>query len=182
MEVIIKSGYDQVSAEAAQQVADLVYHQPNAVLGLATGSTPLGLYKELIRLHKDEGLDFSKVVTFNLDEYVGLPASHDQSYNYFMWANLLNHINVTPENVHIPNGMARDIDAYCDWYEDVYKVGPFGQQGGLGARSCAPRDRRAVAAGGVRYVACGGNATAGGSSPMAAPALPAPAPRRRPPR
>jgi glucosamine-6-phosphate deaminase len=118
MEVIIKPDYDQISVEAAQQVADLVYHRPNAVLGLATGSTPVGLYKELIRMHKDEGLDFSKVITFNLDEYVGLPASHDQSYNYFMADNLFKHINVSPENVHIPNGMAHDIDAFCEWYED----------------------------------------------------------------
>ena len=74
MEVIIKADYDQMSAEAAAKIADLVYHQPNAVLGLATGSTPLGLYRELIRLHREDGLDFSKVITFNLDEYVGLPA------------------------------------------------------------------------------------------------------------
>lgn len=118
MEIIIKPDHDQMSVEAARLVADLVYHQPNAVLGLATGSTPLGLYKELIRLHTGEGLDFSKVITFNLDEYVGLPPSHDQSYNYFMWENLFKHINITPENVHIPNGMARDIEAFCDWYED----------------------------------------------------------------
>ena len=126
MEIIIKSNYDQMSAEAARLVADLVYHQPNAVLGLATGSTPLGLYQQLIRLHTDEGLDFSKVVTFNLDEYVGLPPAHDQSYNYFMWENLFKHINITPENIHIPNGMARDIEAFCDWYEDEIEA-----QGGI---------------------------------------------------
>ena len=118
MEVIIKADYKQMSAEAAARIADLVYHQPNAVLGLATGSTPLGLYQELIRLHRDDGLDFSKVITFNLDEYVGLPASHEQSYNYFMRANLFDHINVNPSNIHIPNGMASDIEAYCLWYED----------------------------------------------------------------
>lgn len=118
MEVIIKADYKQMSAEAAARIADLVYHQPNAVLGLATGSTPLGLYKELIRLHRDDGLDFSKVTTFNLDEYVGLPASHERSYNYFMWDNLFNHINVNPSNIHIPNGMASDMDAYCLWYEE----------------------------------------------------------------
>ncbi|MCH8327263.1 MAG: glucosamine-6-phosphate deaminase [Candidatus Marinimicrobia bacterium] len=118
MEIIIKTDYDEMSAEAAAMIADLVYHQPSAVLGLATGSTPLGLYKELIRLHRDEGLDFSKVTTFNLDEYVGLPASHEQSYNFFMWDNLFNHINVNPSNIHIPNGMVTDIEAYCLWYED----------------------------------------------------------------
>jgi len=118
MEVIIKPDYDAMSKEAADIIADLLYGKPNAVLGLATGSTPLGLYKELIRMHKDEGLDFSKVITFNLDEYIGLSASHDQSYNYFMWDNLFKHVNVSPENVHIPNGMAKDIAAFCEWYED----------------------------------------------------------------
>jgi len=118
MEVIIRPDYEEMSSLAAQRIADLVYHQPNAVLGLATGSTPVGLYKELIQLHKKEGLDFSKVITFNLDEYVGLPPSHDQSYHYFMRENLFKHININPENVHVPNGMARDIDAFCEWYED----------------------------------------------------------------
>ncbi|MCH7574926.1 MAG: glucosamine-6-phosphate deaminase [Candidatus Marinimicrobia bacterium] len=122
MEVIIKADYEQMSAEAAAKIADLVYHQPNAVLGLATGSTPLGLYRELIRLHREDGLDFSKVITFNLDEYVGLPASHEQSYNYFMRDKLFNHINVNPSNLHIPNGMASDIDAYCLWYEEEIKA------------------------------------------------------------
>lgn len=118
MEVIIKSDYDDISQEAAATIAELLYHKPNAVLGLATGSTPLGLYKELIRLHKDEGLDFSKVITFNLDEYVGLPLSHDQSYHFFMWHNLFNKVNINPENVHIPNGMAKNVEAFCSWYED----------------------------------------------------------------
>ena len=79
MLVIIKNNYEEMSLEAAKIVADSIRKKPDLVLGLATGSTPLGLYKELIRLHKEEGLDFSKVTTFNLDEYVGLPPSHDQS-------------------------------------------------------------------------------------------------------
>jgi glucosamine-6-phosphate deaminase len=91
---------------------------PDAVLGLATGSTPLGLYKELIRMHRQEGLDFSHVTTFNLDEYVGLKGDHDQSYHYFMWENLFKHINVAPQNVHIPSGTAEDFDEFCQWYED----------------------------------------------------------------
>jgi glucosamine-6-phosphate deaminase len=122
MEVIIKSDYKAISKEAGKQIADLIYHKPNAVLGLATGSTPLGLYRELIRLHKEEGLDFSKIITFNLDEYVGLPASHEQSYNYFMWKNLFEHINIDPGNVHIPNGKAPDIKTYCTWYENEIKA------------------------------------------------------------
>jgi len=118
MEVIIKADYEAMSREAAQIIANLLYRKPNAILGLATGSTPIGLYKELIRMHKEEGLDFSKVVTFNLDEYVGLPADHEQSYNYFMWENLFKHLNINAENVHVPNGMAKDIEAFCEWYEN----------------------------------------------------------------
>ena len=118
MLVTIKKNYDEVSKEAANMVADLIRRKPNCVLGFATGGTPLGLYKELIRMHKEEGLDFSKVTTFNLDEYVSLPPEHPQSYHYFMWENLFNHVNVDPRYVHIPQGMAKDIDEFCDWYEE----------------------------------------------------------------
>jgi glucosamine-6-phosphate deaminase len=118
MLVIIKENYEQMSLEAAKQVASLIRKKPDCIVGFATGSTPLGLYKELIRMHKTEGLDFSKVTSFNLDEYVGLPPSHDQSYHYFMWENLFKHININSSNVHIPMGMAEDVDAFCDWYEN----------------------------------------------------------------
>ncbi len=117
MLVIVNDNYDSMSKEAARLVADRLRKKPNLVLGLATGSTPLGLYKELIRLHKDEGLDFSKVTTFNLDEYVGLPPSHDQSYHYFMNENLFKYINIAPRFIHVPQGMAKDVDAFCAWYE-----------------------------------------------------------------
>lgn len=117
MLVIVKDSYDLMSKEAAKIVADRLRKKPNLVLGLATGSTPLGLYKELIRMHKEEGLDFSKVTTFNLDEYVGIPPTHDQSYHYFMKENLLNHVNIDKRFVHIPMGMAKDVDAFCEWYE-----------------------------------------------------------------
>ena len=83
MLVLIKENPQQMSTEAAKQVASLVRLKPDCVIGFATGSTPLGLYNELIRMHKEEGLDFSKVTSFNLDEYVGLPPSHDQSYHLF---------------------------------------------------------------------------------------------------
>jgi glucosamine-6-phosphate deaminase len=117
MLVYIKENYDEMSKEGARLIAELVRKKPNCVLGFATGSTPLGLYKELIRLHRHEGLDFSKITTFNLDEYVGLPPEHDQSYHYFMWENLFKHINVDRRFVHIPMGMAQDIDVFCEWYE-----------------------------------------------------------------
>ncbi len=84
MEVIIQRDYEQMSKTAAQIVVEVLNTKPNAVLGMATGSTPLGLYQELVRLHKEEQLDFSRVTTFNLDEYVGLPVNHPQSYHYFM--------------------------------------------------------------------------------------------------
>lgn len=121
MLVIIKDNYEEMSKEGAKQVASLIRRKPDCVLGFATGSTPLDMYKELIRMHKEEGLDFSKVVTFNLDEYVGLPPSHEQSYHYFMWENLFKHINVDHRHVHIPMGMADDIDEFCQWYEHKIK-------------------------------------------------------------
>lgn len=132
MLVIREKDYDSMCREAARFVVDRLRRKPNLVLGLATGSTPLGLYKELIRLHREEGSDFSQVVTFNLDEYVGLKPDHDESYHYFMWKNLFEHINVNPANVHIPQGLFGDvqigsfetdhrIELYCQWYEEEIK-------------------------------------------------------------
>ncbi|KPK84820.1 MAG: glucosamine-6-phosphate deaminase [Phycisphaerae bacterium SM23_33] len=117
MEVIVCSAYQEMSVQAAHEVSKVLNTKPNAVLGLATGSTPLGLYKELVRLHKEEGLDFSQVTTFNLDEYVGLPDTHPQSYHYFMKQNFFQHINIPPQNVHIPSGTTRNHLAFCAWYE-----------------------------------------------------------------
>jgi len=117
MDVVICRNYEALSKAAAQVVADVVNQKPNAVLGFATGSSPLGLYKELIRLHKKEGLDFSKVTTFNLDEYVGLPADHPQSYRRFMNENLFNHINVPAQNTHVPMGTSTNHKTFCEWYE-----------------------------------------------------------------
>ena len=117
MEVIIKSDALTASCAAAQVVARAIREKSNTVLGLATGSTPLPLYAELIRMHREEGLDFSSVVTFNLDEYIGLENEHPQSYHTFMWENLFSQINIQPENVHIPDGMTSDVPAFCDGYE-----------------------------------------------------------------
>ncbi|MDQ1317554.1 MAG: Glucosamine-6-phosphate deaminase [Candidatus Poribacteria bacterium] len=118
MQVIIKENYDEMSKEAGQIIKDAMHLKPNLVLGLATGSTPIGTYKELIRMYKEGELDFSKVVTFNLDEYVGLPTTHEQSYHYFMHDNLFNHINISSTNIHVPSGIAKDFAKYCQWYED----------------------------------------------------------------
>jgi len=117
MEVIICPTYEETSKAAAQEVAKVMNTKPNAVLGLATGSTPLGLYQELVRMHREEGLDFSQVTTFNLDEYVGLTNDHPQSYHYFMNENLFKHINIPRQNVHIPSGTTRNYLAFCQWYE-----------------------------------------------------------------
>jgi glucosamine-6-phosphate deaminase len=118
MEVVIGKSYEEISAAAAKEVARVVKEKPNAVLGLATGSTPLGLYKELIRMHKDEGLDFSQVTSFNLDEYGGLVPTHDQSYHYFMYENLFKHININPQNTNVPSGTTDNYPAFCEWYEE----------------------------------------------------------------
>jgi len=121
MLVIVKEDYDAMSREAASVVARHLRKKPNLVLGLAAGSTPIGTYRELIRLHRDEGLDFSKVTTFNLDEYIGLSPHHTQSYNYFMMENFFKHINVDPCRIHLPDGLATDIEAHCEWYEERIK-------------------------------------------------------------
>lgn len=117
MEIIVKDNVEQMSQVAARVVAKVLNSKPDAVLGLATGSTPLGLYKELIRMHKDEGLDFSQVTTFNLDEYVGLTKDHPQSYHYFMHENLFKHINISSQNIYIPSGTTDNYEAFCRWYE-----------------------------------------------------------------
>ncbi len=118
MEVIINKSFEELSKQAAKVIADIVNAKPDAVLGLATGSSPLPMYKELIRMHKEEGLDFSHCTTFNLDEYVGLNPAHDQSYHYFMNTNLFEHINIPPENIHIPSGTTQNYLAFCEWYEE----------------------------------------------------------------
>lgn len=109
--------YEALSKAAAVAIAEEVRANPRAVLGLATGSTPLGLYRELIRLHREEGLSFAQVKTFNLDEYYGLAPDHSQSYHHFMWENLFSHIDISKENINIPSGTPDDVDAYCRAYD-----------------------------------------------------------------
>ena len=117
MEIIIQRDYAQMSRVAAEIIAEVLNTKPNAVLGMATGSTPLGLYQELVRLHKEEQLDFSRVTTFNLDEYVGLPTNHPQSYHYFMHEHFFKHVNIPPGNINIPSGTTSNYPAFCEWYE-----------------------------------------------------------------
>ena len=117
MEILIHDDYDSLGREAAKIVASTLNAKPDAVLGLATGSTPLSLYKELVRMHKEEGLDFSQVTTFNLDEYVGLGKNNPNSYHYFMHEHLFQHINISPQHIYIPSGTTDNYQAFCAWYE-----------------------------------------------------------------
>ncbi|MGP1587971.1 MAG: glucosamine-6-phosphate deaminase [Treponemataceae bacterium] len=122
MRVIIQNDYDKCSKWAANHIAVRINeYAPTVkkpfVLGLPTGSTPLGTYKALIDLYEQGKVSFEHVVTFNMDEYVGLPEYHPQSYHRFMWDNFFSHINIKKENVHILNGMAKDLDLECETYE-----------------------------------------------------------------
>ena len=114
MEIIIQPTQQTATEVAARIIARLLRDKPTAVLGLATGSTPLSLYQMLIAMD----LDWSQVTTFNLDEYIGLPRDHAQSYHSFMWENLFKHVNISAENVHIPDGNAVDIPRFCREYEE----------------------------------------------------------------
>ena len=122
MEVVILPNAKAASREAAGLVESLVRSKPDAVLGLATGSTPVPLYRELADRHRDKGLDFSKVRTFNLDEYAGLPRAHEQSYYHFMQENLFSDIDIPAEQTNIPDGMAADIPAHCAEYEEAIEA------------------------------------------------------------
>lgn len=117
MKLIIEQDYESMSSVASKILADEIRNNPKAVLGLATGSTPVGTYKELIRMHKEEGLDFSQITTFNLDEYIGLSGDNPCSYRYFMDTELFNHINIKKENTYVPDGLAEDLDNYCKYYD-----------------------------------------------------------------
>lgn len=122
MELIVRPTPEQASLIAARLVARVVREKPTAVLGLATGATPLTLYRELVRMHHEEGLDFGGVSTFNLDEYLGLAPAHPASYHAFMRENFFAHINVDPARIHIPDGLASDVPAYCQGYEDAIRA------------------------------------------------------------
>lgn len=117
MKIIKVENYDELSRRAAQLIAACIWNKPDCVLGLATGSTPIGTYKELVKLYEKGDLDFSRVTTVNLDEYVGLDVSNDQSYRYFMNDNLFNHVNVDKNRTHVPNGLAKDLTAEGERYD-----------------------------------------------------------------
>jgi glucosamine-6-phosphate deaminase len=124
MEIIIEPDYEKMSKTSARIIAREIHRKYDLVLGLATGDTPIGTYQELVKVHKEEGLDFSKVKTFNLDEYVGLAPLHKNSYNLFMWDNLFKHVSVNAENVYVPQGNTDDPEEFSHWYEEqIRKAG-----------------------------------------------------------
>jgi len=117
MNVVIVKDYQELSVQAARLVADQITRKKNTVLGLATGQTPVGMYQELIKKFRKREIDFSQVVTFNLDEYYGLSPEHPQSYNYFMWDTFFQYINIKKENVYLLKGTTEDIAEECQRYE-----------------------------------------------------------------
>ncbi|MEW5797916.1 MAG: glucosamine-6-phosphate deaminase [Bacteroidota bacterium] len=126
MRVIIQPNYDFVSQWTAAYVAKRIREfnptpKKPFVLGLPTGSSPIGTYKELVKMYKGNKVSFKNVVTFNMDEYVGLPESHPESYHSFMWNNFFNHVDVDKKNVNILNGNAKDLQKECDDYEKKIK-------------------------------------------------------------
>ncbi len=122
MNIIVCENYEQVSARAAEIIRDEICENPNANLGLATGSTPEGTYRELIRMHREEGLSFQFVSAFNLDEYYPIAPTDPQSYRYFMREKLFSQVDICEENLHIPNGTAEDVAAECAAYDKLIRA------------------------------------------------------------
>ena len=129
MKVIVTNSYDETCAVIANMIKELVNAKPDAKLGLATGGTPVPIYKKLIEMNKAGEVDFSRVHTVNLDEYRGLPRTNEQSYWYFMHDNLFNHVNIKPERINLPNGENLDAQAACTEYNEIlHSVGAIDLQ------------------------------------------------------
>ena len=134
MKVIITENYEEMSAKAAEILISVVKNNPNAVLGLATGSSPIGTYKNMIADHKANGTSYKNVHTVNLDEYVSLNAEHDQSYAYFMRTNLFDHVDIDLKNTNLPCGVASDLQKECARYNKLLdELKPDVQVLGLGS-------------------------------------------------
>ena len=119
MRVIKGKDYKDMSRKAANIISAEIITKPDCVLGLATGSSPIGIYENLVHWYEQDDLDFSQVTSVNLDEYKGLPKENDQSYDYFMHEYLFNKVNIKPENINIPNGMEEDSEKECARYNQV---------------------------------------------------------------
>ncbi len=124
MKIIIAKNYEELSARAAEIMLGMVKQNPKAVLGLATGTTPLGLYAKMIADHREKGTDYSQIRTVNLDEYKGLPKTHEQSYAYFMKKNLFEGLGIVPEQTNIEDGTAKDEKAECLRYDALLEELP----------------------------------------------------------
>lgn len=124
MRIIVAKNYDELSKKAADMVASQLILKPDSVLGLATGGTPVGMYKELVRMYRDGKFSFKDVTTFNLDEYYGLDRDNPQSYYYYMMENLFKHVDIDLNNINIPNGRVENIEKECMEYEEkIEKAG-----------------------------------------------------------
>ncbi|MBQ7717872.1 MAG: glucosamine-6-phosphate deaminase [Clostridia bacterium] len=121
MQLIICKDYEEISKRAASEVAAAIAAKPDCVLGLPTGSTPVGMYKNLVSMNKTGEVDFSSVTTFNLDEYYPIEKDDSQSYYTFMYDNLFSHININTSNVHIPSGQSEDTEKFCFEYEEAIR-------------------------------------------------------------
>jgi glucosamine-6-phosphate deaminase len=121
LKIIRAAHYEDLSHKAAQLMIEKIRSNPEMTLGLATGSTPKGVYAELIKDHLENGTSYEKITTINLDEYIGLPSSDPNSYRYFMNSELFNHLNIPLENTNLPNGTADDINQECLRYEQLIK-------------------------------------------------------------
>ena len=121
MKIYVTEDYQSMSRQAANILSAKVILKPNCVLGLATGSSPIGMYKQLITWYEKGDLNFENVKSVNLDEYVGLEPTHEQSYRYFMQNNLFDHVNINPANTNVPDGLVADPQAECDWYNQVIR-------------------------------------------------------------
>ncbi len=119
MRIYQTKDYQEMSRKAANIIFAQIVSKPDAVLGLATGSTPIGTYQNLVKWYQSGDLDFSQIRSVNLDEYKGLAADNDQSYAYFMRTNLFSHVNINPANTNIPNGLETDIEMECSRYNNV---------------------------------------------------------------
>lgn len=117
MNLIVANDYNEMSRLAADEIASVIEADSSCVLGLATGSTPIGIYKQLIKFYEEGKISFKDVETFNLDEYVGLDGTSDQSYRYFMNTNLFDHVNIDKARTHVPSGIASDVDGECSQYD-----------------------------------------------------------------
>ena len=120
--IVVCDSPEEASLRVAEMIAEAIRDNPEIVLGLATGGTPIGVYRQLVRMHREQSLDFSGVTTFNLDEYVGLGPEHPQSYRTFMQEHLFDHVNLVSAKTHVPDGLAQDIAAYAQAYEDQIRA------------------------------------------------------------